>query len=79
MDDWMISSGLIGIWGATSRMMRLPVIAAVMMNLSTLCFLQSLEKWLRRVSKIFFALKMLMRQYNSQQTIDSSPAKAKNI
>ena len=34
MADWAISSGVIGMWGAMSRIMRLPVMAAVMMTFS---------------------------------------------
>jgi hypothetical protein len=34
MADWAISSGVMGMWGAISRIMRLPVMAAVMMIFS---------------------------------------------
>jgi hypothetical protein len=34
MEDWTISSGVYGMCGATSRVIRLPVMAAVMINLS---------------------------------------------
>jgi len=34
MADWAISSGVMGMYGAMSRIMRLPVMAAVMMTFS---------------------------------------------